>query len=428
MAGILQRPTNAPEVEKPQTGFLGQLLQGGLDIGAMIGGLPGTVQQYTGFNPLNPAAIGSSPTIESLQQGLRKATGYQEPQSKAQRFGYNLGGNIPGAAASIATGGLSAIAPAALRSIGSALGETTAEELGFGPIGKAVGSLFGGISGAYGAKLGTRGIANKILPSQKESYSAARKLGEKLHVDGSETVDALSALEEPAKNALAGPLYNRYYKQFLHEVDGLRKSIKDGVLPVNKLTEAKRGLNEIIYDKSTPDRAQKFFVDARDTLLEGIKKIEIQHPEWGQQWRRGENLTTFIKGTENFKPFLAKHKDILTAMQNSSPEVIDLIGSFGKMTKPGFIKSVGKVVGYPFMKAGQEIPKSIELARNPATRELLGELWQGVAENSAPIAARSLIELNKMFEKKPTQSGGRLVKRAGGRLVKTQRTHQENLE
>ena len=408
-----QEPEN---IYPKETGIIGQAGQGALDLVASLGGpLAQVVRNIgsAGMGGISTPFQSQLPSSQQLVGGARKATGYTEPQTSGQRLAYNVGQAIPQTAAAFLTGGGSAAASAGAAGLGSAVGKTAAEELGLGTAGEIALSLVGGGLGSNLARGGTqtsltnRGIANKIIPLQKKSYLAEKELGKNLSADGSTIKNALGGLEQTAKDSLSGPVYKKYYKQFLHDNNMINKSIdQSGKIPVNKLTELKKQFNDIIYDPSTPVRAKTIYNQAKSLLLDELGSIEQQYPAWGKEFRRGENLTTFIKGSEQFKDFFKRHKELDGLLVELPSDIANAIKKMGTpRTLPSTLFKIGTApLGVPLKYAAKEAKNTLEFFRNPATRELIDQLYKGIAEDNVGTVARSLLSLTGNAEEQPNQT------------------------
>ncbi|HVW99257.1 MAG TPA: hypothetical protein VHA52_02285 [Candidatus Babeliaceae bacterium] len=387
-----------------ETGVLGQLGQGVLDTGAFIAGIPGSVASGIGnlvFTPeqqeINRKAFGAhgSP-IGSIPQALSKArqsTGYTEPQTTAQKFAYNVGSVVPQAVAGLFTGG---VVPAVAAGLGSATAKTAAQELGLGTVGEIAASLIGGGLGSNLARGGTKAIAHKIIPIRKESYATAERLGKEMPLRDIRDIEkGLKGIEVSAKNWLSGPLYKKYYNQIRHDIHGINNSIKNNTATIWDLVRSKQKLNDIIYDNATPQRVKTFFQEARNNLNGLIGLSEKTNPAFAEAYRKGENLTTFIKGSERFKDFFKKHTELNGLLSELPQEVTHIIKQLGSVNSfpKSLIKAATIPVGVPLKYAASEYKNARELLSNPATSQLLEGLYQGIAEDNVGTVARSLLSL-----------------------------------
>lgn len=432
-----QQPQN---IYPQETGILGQLGQGALDLGAALVGAPGSLA--TGlFNlvatpeqrEISRKAFGETgsplPTMGSTVKAVRNLTGYTDPQTTSQKFAYNVGSAIPQTAAAFLTGGASSAATAAAAGAGSSAGRTAAQELGLGTAGEIALSLLGGGLGSNLARGGTktaltnRGVVNKIIPLQKKSYLAEKELGKNLSTDGTTIKNALGGLEKEASDALSGPVYSKYFKQFLHDNNMISNSInKTGSIPLNKLTELKKQFNDIIYDKDTPVRAKTIYNKAKDLLLNELGALEQKYPEWGKEFRRGENLTTFIKGSERFKDFFKQHKELDGLLTELPAEIGNAIKKMGSPnTLPKALFKVGTApVAVPLKYAAKEAGNTLELLSNPATRDLLSDLYKGIAQDNVGTVARSLLSLTGNENDQPSKPQPGTGKQSGRLILPTQ--------
>lgn len=423
--GRLILPNNQQEKKAApaqETGILGQLGQGALDAVSAIAGLPGSiinpllesgknsefaksVRENRGGNVIEPGRLPTSPELVS---GARRITGHTAPQTTAQKFAYNAGGFIPGVAATIASGG--AAAPALASATGATLGQTAAQELGLGTVGEIAFSIIGGGLGSSLARSGTKGIVEKIIPLQKSSYKTAEKLGKNININASELGGhALfnPELNKLATNSLSGPVYSKYLKQFTHDKNNIIKSInKNGGISLNRLVDLKKQFNDIIYDKDTPVRVKTVYNRAKDLLLKELDVVGKKYPEWGKEFQRGENLTTFIKGSERFKDFFRNHKELEGLLTELPSEVMDVLKKIGNpKTLPHLLFKAGTApVAAPIKYAAKELKNARELFSNPATANLLEDLYKGIAQDNVGIVARSLLSLTGNAEESSNQT------------------------
>jgi hypothetical protein len=433
MGRLILPNVEASQQQPQETGLLGQAGQGALDLVATLAGIPGSllesgrnsqfaqsIKQQRNGNVFEPSA----PTSQNLVSGARKLTGYAEPQTTAQRFAYNAGQAIPQTAAALLTGGASAAVPAAAAGVGSAAGKTASQELGLGTIGDIALSVIGGGLGSNLARGGTKAIANRIPVIRRESYKTAEEAGKKLPLVGgdvSQVQKDILNIEANAKNAIGGPLSKKYYKQLLHDTNTLTDKIKKGNANVWDLVEAKKKLNTIAYDYKVPDKVRYAFGDARDSLNNTIRNFEEVYKEFGMPYRKGENLTTFIKGSERFKDFFKQHKELdglLSDLPNEVTHIIKQIGSPSTLSKTLYKAAVAPL-RVPVKYAANEYKNARELLSNPETGKLIQELYKGIAEDNVGNVARSLLSLTGNGEEntnQPQQSQQKTEK-ARGRLI-----------
>lgn len=391
-----QQPESWPQTIARNVGS--GLLKGVTSIPGTVAGLTNLVQRTLLPEQLvQPSQF--TGTEEQYAQKTTKALGLPEdftkPRNTAEKIGQGAISNLPLAA--LPTGLGTRLAARLTGSLAASIGSESAKALGAGPFGQiGAGFLGSALAGSNPASL-----VKKLPGLKNKAYDTADKLSSTIKVDAKPITKALLNLEQPAKDALKGPLYNRYYKQFLHDTDAISSKVKNGKIDLTDVVNFDKDINKMIFGKNVPEKVQEFFrKNVKSDFNKQLQTIAKDHPEWGQSYNAAKNMNTFIEGSKNFRHILDDSQVSSAFRDLTLPLGGWLIGTL----VGGDLANLGKIGGGVIYGAKNlaKVYKNqggykglTEIYSNPTTRKLAADMIQGAAENNKAAIISALKEMKK---------------------------------
>lgn len=426
-----QQTDNNEQLE--QTSVPRQFLQGGLDLGASLLGLPGQFQQYTqSFFPdqakelvnSNSFLEGRLPTGEELRSKVRPEN-YTEPKTALQKAAYSAGSFAPGVAASLLTGG--AAAPLLVRAAAGVGGETLAHQAGLGPVGE----IFLGLLGSYGAgkalskgaaALSERGLdlskwgikpndlTTTAKAAQEYSYNLEKQLGRDKIVPGKHFSQNLEEYYDKI-NSNSG-ISSAVKEELKAKALEVKSIVKEGKLIASDLVEKKKQINQLYKDSlftGKKGEEPRKFLDQLQSLIfkEGDAIGKEGNNVWRKAWRNGDDITKALKYGESLKDIADETpgftSSIKKIMNNPLSKLLGYSVGLGTGAATGYLPlaagataiGVGAQGASALYNKGKYLYKFLEA---PSTRHLLKKAAEQTLHQQAPQLLKTYSQLNKMSD------------------------------
>lgn len=401
-----------PQLQKKEpTGFLGNIGQGALETLAAVAGIPGTIQQYTGINPLHPGLPIQSPTSEQLTGLARQITGYEAPEKgSGTSFGYNIGAGLPGAAAALATGGLSA-APMILGStLGGASGSTIGEKI-FGPIG----GLIGGLAGSFGTNKGINAVMRKfgINPgdllgsaqrAQELAYDTEKELGKNISGSSKRWDTNLEKYQDKIRQHSG--IAREAKKELIAKAQESRQIAQGNKINGLNVAEKKREIGELYRLPMFKDPKNKKHLDNLiGVIMSEGDELGKTNAAWRTAWQEGDDITKILKYGENLQNLAQENPGLVPQLKAiMSNKLVKAIG-YGSGLAGGayaglFPLAAAGVGGIEGIRQGINHGKYFgQFLKYPSTTKLLQDAAKQTANRQMPQLLRTYSQLNANAEK-----------------------------
>lgn len=278
-------------------------------IAETIGGIPGDIQNliqsgvFAGLEKLTGKEISEeerkkarefsevSPTSSELKTFSEETTkGFTSPQNESEKIGDEYVQTLS-----------SLLGPMKFRkALGIAAGSQAAKE-GLKILGTSEGTQEAGKLGTlFLLSLYNPGAAMKFASSQ---YNKANLLSKGASVNASKLQNDLTQLSKNLELGVSTPGKNVVMKP----AEELLKKIKNGKIPVEELTSAKRDLSSLMGDPVVLKREKKLLKTLGKTIDDAIKPFEKINPEFKKAYRPANEIYGAIQEGDKITKYIRKN-------------------------------------------------------------------------------------------------------------------------
>ena len=339
-------------------GDIGSLIQSGVFAGLeKLTGIPATE------NSREKAKEYRAPTSKELKKmSIESSGGYTKPTSKAEEIGDELAETIA-----------SLVGPMKFRKVlGVGIGAQAAKE--------GIKLLGGGETSQEAGKLGTMFLLSMLNPGGAMKYASSQyDTANKLAKGASITAKNFESNLKNMQIGLEKGVETSSKNVILKPIQDMLDKIKNGKIPVDELTAAKRDISTLMGDPVLLKREKKLLKNLGKEIDDAIKPYEKINPSFSKSYRPANEIYGAIMEGNKASNFIKKHlgaKSVLGAVMGEAflghPEFIlpTFAGAAGAMAGAKTIDFMTRMARSPQLQKYYSKAMSASLAQDAGALRL----------------------------------------------------------